>query len=123
MGDLNFAKEAASICAEKKATRINIVDLDQQSDLCDAMLICSGSNERQVRAISEAIQEHFLKKLGQKPAAVEGVSSGQWIVLDYIDTIIHLFQDQIRDYYALESLWPEAKMIQARTDEESSPKA
>ncbi len=119
MTDLNFAKEAAGICAEKKATRINIIDLSQQSDLCDAMLICSASNERQVRAISEAIQEHFRNATGKKPSAVEGMNGGQWVVIDYMDTIVHIFQDQIRDYYALESLWPQAKMIRARTTEES----
>ena len=93
---------------EKKASRLILLDLRGKSDLSDFQLICSGDSERQTRAIAEGIQEQCSKTMGLKPASVEGKSSGHWILLDYGSVIVHIFLNQIRDYYALESLWPDS---------------
>lgn len=111
MDPLNFAKQAGMAAAEKKATRIIVLDLHGKSDLCHAKMICSASNDVQTRAIADAIESHCFKVAGVKPVMVEGKQNGHWIVLDYGFVIVHIFFDYLRDYYALEQLWPGAKFI------------
>lgn len=111
MNPIDIAKEAAVAAAEKKATRPVLIDLRGQSDLCDYQFICSGDNERQTRAIAEAIEARCRQLGGIRPVAIEGKQSGNWVLLDYGSTIVHVFFNYLRDYYALESLWPNAKIV------------
>lgn len=111
MSPLDAAKVAAQAAAEKKAVRIVLQDLNGLSDVCQYQLICSGTNERQTQAICQGIEDTLRENYGIKPAAIEGKQSGHWILLDYGATIIHVFLDSIRDYYAIEGLWGRAKMI------------
>ena len=73
------------------------------------MLICSGATDRQVQAVSGAIQE-FLKKEGIKPLGVEGETNAEWVLLDYDDVVISVFQESARDFYGLEDLWDAPRM-------------
>lgn len=107
----DIAMEAAKAAAEKKATRMTALDLRGLSDLCDIQMICSGDNERQTKAIADSIIGHIKQKAGINPVAVEGMQTGYWILVDYGSVIIHVFMNEYRDYYALESLWPTAKGI------------
>jgi len=112
MDNLTLAKAAANAAANKKATRPVILDLRGKSDICDYQFICSGSNNKQTVAIANEIEAEF-KKLGQRPVAIEGKQSGNWILMDYGSTLIHIFFDGVRDFYAMESLWPDAKTVDA----------
>jgi ribosome-associated protein len=107
----DIAIEAANAANEKKASRMTALDLRGLSDLCDVQMICSGENERQTKAIADAITGHIKQKGGGHPVAVEGLQTGSWILIDYGSVIIHVFMNEYRDYYALESLWPTAKAI------------
>lgn len=89
-----------------------ILDLRESSDLCEFQFICSGDNDRQTRAIADSIEMRMKKEHGVLPMATEGKQTGQWIVLDYGATIIHVFLAPLRDYYAIEELWPNAKVVE-----------
>ncbi len=112
MTPMDIAKEAAAAAADKKAVRPVLLDLRGVSDLCDYQFICSGENERQTRAIAEAIEARCRQVGGIRPVAIEGKQSGNWILLDYGSTLVHIFYNYLRDYYALEQLWPKAKFVQ-----------
>lgn len=111
MGPLDIAKVAAQAAADKKATRIVLQDLRGLSDVCQFQLICSGGNERQTQAICQGIEDAMRETHGIKPVVVEGKQSGHWILVDFGSTIIHVFLDSIRDYYAIEGIWAKAKML------------
>jgi ribosome-associated protein len=111
MTPIDIANEAAAAAADKKALRPVLLDLRGQSDLCDFQFICSGENDRQTRAIAEAIEARCKQVGGIRPVAVEGKQSGNWILMDYGSTVVHVFFNYLRDYYALEELWPKAKFL------------
>jgi ribosome-associated protein len=108
---LELAKVAAKAATEKKAKRLVLLDLKGASDLCDYQFICSADNEKQTGAIASAIEDAIRTNLGVKPSATEGKTNGHWILLDYGPVNIHIFYDYLRDYYALEELWPKASFI------------
>ena len=95
----------------KKALKVVVQDLRGLSDVCQFQLICSGTNDRQNIAISQSIEDHLRMQFNVRPMAVEGKKSGSWIVLDYGPTLVHIFDEEIRDYYAIETLWPAAKEV------------
>ena len=80
------------------------------ANFCDYFVICSGTSDRQVRAIADGIEEG-LEKLGAKPRFKEGTKVSEWIVLDLGDIVVHVFQKQVREFYRLEYLWQEAKRV------------
>ncbi len=92
---------------EKKAKELVILNVKEVSAFADYFLIMSGTSDRQVRAIADAIQEN-LKLAGILPLGIEGEAAGQWILMDYDDVIIHIFLETIRSFYDLERLWTEA---------------
>jgi ribosome-associated protein len=94
---------------QKKAKNIILLNVKEISSFTDYMLICSGSTDRQVQAISSAIQE-YLKKEEIRPLGVEGESNAEWILLDYDDVVISVFQDEARSFYGLEDLWDAPRM-------------
>lgn len=91
---------------EKKASDILCLNLKGASDFCDFKLVCSCDSDRQSRAIAEEIEAMCSQQYKLKPAAVEGKSSGFWILMDYGSVVVHIFQKEYRSYYALEKLWP-----------------
>jgi len=111
MTPLDIAREAVTAAADKKAIRCVLQDLRGLSDLCDYQLVCSGENERQTKAIADSIEERCRRIGNIRPVAVEGKQSGNWIMIDFGSTLIHIFYDAVRNYYALESLWPKAKLL------------
>ena len=94
---------------QEKAKDIIVLNVKDISSFTDYMLICSGTTNRQVQAISAAIQE-YLKKAGVKPQGIEGKENAQWILLDYDDVVISIFQDNMRAFYDIENLWDVPKM-------------
>jgi ribosome-associated protein len=99
---LSFAK----VAIDKKAERVLVLDLEDQSSVAEHFVICSAQNDRHVRAIADALQEF------RKPRTVEGLTEGRWVLLDYGDILVHVFLDPIRDFYRLEDLWSHARRIQ-----------
>lgn len=97
--------------AEKKAIEIVVLDLREVASFTDYFVITSGTNERQVQAISDEVFER-LKKAGTSAARVEGRQTAEWILLDYGDLIVHVFDDKARRFYDLERLWREAKRLE-----------
>lgn len=108
---IELGQIAASAAVDKKAGRIALMDVKGLTDMCDAVLICSADNEKQSAAIADAIEERCRKVSGLKPYVVEGKQVGNWILMDYGSVIVHIFLAAARDYYALDSLWPKAKMV------------
>lgn len=94
---------------QKKAKDVVVLNVKEISSFTDYLLICSGATDRQVQAISAAIKE-YLKKAGIRPLGVEGEAGGQWILLDYDDVVISVFQESLRSFYAIEDLWNAPRM-------------
>jgi len=101
---------AAGAAADKLATDIIAYDVSEQLVITDAFLLCSASNDRQVRAIVDEIEEK-LRRVGAKPIRREGEREGRWVLLDYIDVVIHVQHAEERVFYALERLWKDCPLI------------
>ena len=101
------ALRGVNAALEKKAKDLVILSVKEISAFADYFIICSGSSDRQVRAIAAAIQEN-LKTADILPLGIEGEAAGQWVLMDYDDVIIHIFLDPVRAFYDLERLWSEA---------------
>ena len=111
MNVLDIAQQAAAAAIDKKASRLVCLDLRGVTDYCDLQFVCSGDNDRQTRAIAEEIEFQIKTKLNIRPLAVEGKQTGNWVLIDYGNVIIHVFLNIYRDYYAVETVWPKAKQI------------
>jgi ribosome-associated protein len=101
------ARDAVSAALDRKAQDLRVLHLGQVTDFTDYFLICSGTSDRQVQAIADAIQER-LRAEKVRPLHVEGYNRAQWVLLDYGDLVVHVFQEEPRRFYALERLWGDA---------------
>ncbi len=101
---------AAAAAADKLASDIIAYDVSEQLVITDAFLLCSGSNDRQVRAIVDEIEEK-LRKAGVRPVRREGEREGRWVLLDYLDVVVHVQHAEERVYYSLERLWKDCPRI------------
>jgi len=94
-----------------KGEKIIILDLREiENTVCDYFVICEGNSNTQVSAISGSIQKKVSKTLKDKPWHVEGESNAEWILIDYVNVVVHVFQKQVREFYNLEGLWGDAKI-------------
>jgi ribosome-associated protein len=110
-GDLDLAFAAARAASSKKAERIVILDVSQQLVITDHFVICDGRTQRQVRTIAEEVESRLQKECDVKPFRREGMREGRWVLLDYVDFVVHVFQPEERDYYDLERLWADAPVV------------
>ena len=108
----DLARLCAQFAADKKAVRVVILDLRKISSFTDFFVICSGSSEPQLKAISAEIEEKLKRDFGRSPIAVDGYPLSQWVVLDYSDVLVHIFHESKRDFYSLEDLWSDAPRIE-----------
>jgi len=99
---------AAQVAEENRGQDIAILDLRELTKSFDYFLIVSGSSRRQLYAIGDEIQKKLVKELGDECMSVSGHKEGRWIVIDYGDIVVHLFEPETREYYALEELWGKA---------------
>ncbi len=106
-----IALTAAQAADEKKATDIVIQKIKDLFLVSDYFVIVSGQNNRQVNAIVDAIEERIRNEYGIKPVGREGMDECTWVLLDYGDVIIHVFQPEIREFYRLETLWNDAPIV------------
>jgi len=103
---------AIQACLDKKAEELSILEMEKGSGaFTDYFVLCSGTNPRQVQAIADEV-ELRLKTAGLRPAHVEGYKQAEWILVDYVDFIVHVFSEKARKYYDLERLWKTAKRLE-----------
>lgn len=106
---------ALHAAAEKKALDVVVLDLREIASFTDFFVLTTGTNERQVQAISDEIYE-TLKKSGSTAARVEGYKTAEWVLLDYGDFVVHVFEQKARQFYDLERLWRESKRVELPTE-------
>ena len=95
---------------EVKGNDINILDLREiENTVCDYFIICNGTSNTHVNAIVGSIQKTVSKAIKDKPWHVEGEDNAEWVLMDYVNVVVHVFQKQIREYYDIEGLWGDAK--------------
>ncbi|MBC2846638.1 ribosome silencing factor [Winogradskyella flava] len=101
---------------EVKGKEITILDLrDIENTVCDYFIVCEGTSNTQVNAIVNSIQKQVSKNTKDKPWHIEGTDNAEWVLMDYVNVVVHVFQKHIREYYDIESLWGDAKMTQIET--------
>lgn len=94
-----------------KGENVQLLDLREiENTVCDYFIVCSGNSNTQVKAISGSIQKVVSKSLKDKPWHIEGEVNSEWILMDYVNVVVHVFQKHIREYYDIESLWGDAKI-------------
>lgn len=94
-----------------KASNITILDLTElENSVCDYFVVCEGNSNTQVRAISNSVEENVRKSLSEKPWHVEGQDHSEWVLMDYVNTVAHVFRGETRKFYDLESLWGDARI-------------
>ena len=103
------ARLAAKTILDNKGSDVKILDLREVTQMCDFFVVASGVSRRQLHAMSEEIDDVFEKQLGDKRRHLEGYGESRWIVLDYGDVLVHLFEPETREFYALEDLWGKGK--------------
>lgn len=107
--DLLIANIIAGI-EEVKGSDIQILDLREiENTVCDYFIICSGNSNTQVNAITQSINKTTSKKLKEKPWHIEGTENAEWVLMDYVSVVVHVFQKHIREFYNIEELWGDAK--------------
>ncbi len=104
------AQRAAALCLDLKANDVALLDLEKVSDATDYFVIASGSSDTHVRAIAEHVLEQ-LRKEGVRAHHVEGLTQGRWVLLDYVDFVVHVFHPVLREFYQLERLWSDATTV------------
>jgi ribosome-associated protein len=110
-----MAVRAARAALDKKAENLVILELTGLTIIADYFIICSGDSVTQVKAIAENVEHEFLER-GIRPLGIEGLNYSHWVLLDYGDIIVHVFEKETRAYYNLEKLWMDAKAIAVDED-------
>lgn len=118
---LALALAAARVASENSGRDIVVLDLREVTPVFDFFVIATGTSRRQLHAISEEIDHKLEDDLGDKRMGIEGYAESRWILLDYGTVVIHLFDDETRDYYDIENLWSQAKRVDLTGVIESPP--
>lgn len=108
------AQRAAAVCVDMKANDPVILNLQGVSDMTDCFVIASGTSDTHVRSIAEHVMDE-LRKEGHRAHHVEGLQQGRWVLLDYVDFVVHLFHPTLREFYQLERLWGDAESVAVET--------
>ena len=105
-----LAVECAKYCEDKKAGNIVVLDVRDLTSIADYFIVCSTSNERQARAITDELRV-AMKGMGLRELGVEGVNDARWILQDFGDLVIHIFHESQREFYDIEGLWADARQV------------
>lgn len=108
------ALQAVEYALDKKGFNLKLLEVKELSSLTDYLLLISGRSDRQVQAIAENIKLEFKKHQQELPLAIEGMNQGRWVLLDYGSIMVHVFQEQVREFYDLEGLWSEAPEVELK---------
>ena len=112
---LELVRTAAHAASDKLATNLVAFDVSEQLAITDAFLLVSASNERQVKAIVDEVEDK-LREIGAKPIRREGERDGRWVLIDYGDVVVHVQHEEERQFYALERLWRDCPVIELPAD-------
>jgi ribosome-associated protein len=112
---IELAEAAVSAASDKLATDLRIVDVSEQLAITDCFVLAAAPNERQVKAVVDAVEER-LHAFGVKPVRREGEREGRWVLLDYIDIVVHVQHSEERTYYSLERLWKDCPSLPLPAD-------
>lgn len=96
---------------DKKAEEITILDVHELTTLADKFVICHASTDVQIKAIADSVVKQTKEQLNEKPWKEEGRDSRRWVILDYVNVVVHIFKKELREYYALEKMWNDAEVI------------
>lgn len=110
MGPEQLAIEMARLAHDNKCDDVTVMDLRGRSSVTDMFVICSGTSDRQMRSTCDALVDHA-KKLGTRPFGRTGYDNAEWILLDFVDVVVHVFMPETRRYYDLELLWGDAPRL------------
>jgi len=113
---LALARLAADACLAKKATDAVVLDLRELAAVSDYFVVVSAASEVQVKAVADHVEEVLREKVGARPWHVEGLDGRRWVLLDYVDLVVHVFHEKTREYYLLERRWGDAKRIEIADD-------
>ena len=108
---LDLAQRAAAILLDRKGNDVVLLSLKGVSDMTDYFLIASGTSDTHVRALGNSVLEDLKKETGQTAHHVEGLQAGRWVLLDYVDFVVHVFHPTLRNFYQIERLWADADVI------------
>lgn len=108
---LNMTKLAIDALEDKKAEDIKIIDISEVSPIADCFILASGSNRSQVQAMADSVEEK-MHKAGFHLKQVEGYDGASWILMDFTDIVVHIFDRESRDFYDLERIWKDGKLIE-----------
>ena len=113
---LALAQEAVKLALDKKASDPVLLDLRELEAVSDFFVVVSAASEVQVKAVADFVEEQLREDSGAKPWHVEGLDGRRWVLLDYVDVVVHVFHEKTREYYLLERLWGDAKRIEIVDD-------
>ena len=108
----SLARELAEIAEEKLATDVVVLDVRELVGYTDFLVVCTARNERQAKAIHDEVQVRMKRDQGRLPASVEGEREARWVLMDYLDCVLHVFIPELRERYRLERLWGEARRLE-----------
>ena len=111
-----LVQRAAAILLERKANDVVLLSLKGVSDMTDYFLIASGTSDTHVRALGGAVLEDLKKDTGQTANHTEGLQQGRWVLLDYVDFVVHVFHPTLRNFYQIERLWADADVVPITAD-------
>lgn len=97
---------------EKKAERVLLMDVRKLTSLSDYFIVCHGTNDTQVKALASNVLTKVSTDLDIKPFSKEGMDARRWVIIDYVDIVVHVFLEEVREYYSLERMWSDAKVTQ-----------
>jgi ribosome-associated protein len=117
---IRMAEVAARAAASKLAQDVVVIDVSAQLVITDLFVIASASNERQVSAIVDEVEEK-MRAAGYKPARREGTREGRWVLLDYVDIVVHIQHQEERTFYALDRLWRDCPLVEVNLDGAAGP--
>ena len=110
-GVINLIEKIVDGISDVKGKDIEMIDLRKiENRICDFYIICSGSSNTHVSAILESVKKKISKSLKEKPSHTEGEENAEWILLDYINVVVHIFQEKVREFYKIEELWGDCKI-------------
>ena len=110
MTPLKFVKLIAECASDKKATEITVLDMRKVANVCDYFIICTGNTDRQVRAVALGIEEKS-QEMNLRSPKKQGLNDSRWIVMDFGDVVVHIFEKFTREFYGLDYLWQDAKKV------------
>lgn len=115
MENKSLSLEVFKALDDKKGLNIKVLDVQGLTSIADYFVIATGTSTRHASSLAESVEDE-MSKLGIEPAHKEGYTTGEWILLDYLDVIVHVFTEQTREFYKLEKMWKDAKIVEVSVD-------